>query len=123
VSVSDQLSDPRLWSIIILLSLIGVVSKLVYYQVGKSGSQAVAKRVPQVTPERLGQISGWFDKHGSRVLAISSVPGIGSALAAVAGIAGIRIIFFVVWVFFSGLVRNWLVVILFGQTLSLFSSS
>lgn len=123
MSASDQLTDPRLWSVVILISLIGVVSKLVYYQVGRHGSKAVAERVPQVTPERLSLISGWFEKHGSRVLAISSVPGIGSALAAVAGIAGIRIIFFVVWVFFSGLVRNWLVVILFGQTLSFVSSS
>lgn len=122
MSVIDQLTDPHLWAVILLISLIGVVSKLVYYQVGKSGSHAVAERVPQVTPDRLSQVSAWFDRHGSRVLAISSVPGIGSALATVAGIAGIRILVFVIWVFFSGLVRNWLVVIIFGQTLSLFAS-
>lgn len=119
MSVVDQLSDPNLWTVILLISVIGVFSKLVYYQVGKRGSQAVAERVPQVSRERLGQINGWYQRHGSRVLAISSVPGIGSALAATAGIVGVRLLIFVIWVFFSGLVRNWLVVILFGQTLSL----
>ena len=123
MSVVDQLTDPNLWTVVLLISVIGVFSKLVYYQVGKRGSQAVAERVPQVTPERLGQINGWYERHGSRVLAISSIPGIGSALAAIAGVVGVRIIIFVIWVFFSGLVRNWLLVIVFGQTLSLFSTS
>lgn len=123
MSVIDQLTDPHLWTVVLLISVIGVVSKLIYYQVGKRGSQAVTERVPQVTPERLGQLGDWFDRHGSRVLAISSVPGIGSALAATAGIARIKILIFVFWVFLSGLVRNWLLIIVFGQTLSLLSRS
>ena len=103
MSVVDQLTDPNLWTVILLISVIGVFSKLVYYRVGKAGSQAVTERVPQVTSERLGQLNDWYDRHGSRVLAISSVPGIGSALAAAAGIVGVRILIFVIWVFFSGL--------------------
>jgi membrane protein YqaA with SNARE-associated domain len=115
------LLDVKIWLLILLLSILGTCAALSFYYLGKRGTQAVLARFPQVKEERWEEIQALYRDHGTGLLLLSSIPMIGGLLIAAAGAFGIRVFAFSVWVLVSRVARNWLVVLLFDQTLGFLS--
>jgi membrane protein YqaA with SNARE-associated domain len=115
----DKLLDPTMWFMVFIVSLVGVGTKLVYYRIGSKGKDSVVEHVPKLTPERWEQVKVQYNQRGAAALLLTSIPVIGSALAAAAGVFSTSMGTFVILVLLSNLTRNWLLVLLFGQTISL----
>jgi membrane protein YqaA with SNARE-associated domain len=108
----DLLGKPWAWLLVVLFSLIGALTALVYYYVGRRGYEAVASRFPQVTPERWERVHGWYDDHGVIVLLLSALPGLGLLVTTAAGAFAIGRYRFLGWVLVAKLTRNWLLLLL-----------
>ena len=113
------LSNLGLWGMVVIISLVGVLTKLVYFKIGKGGRAAILEHIPKLEPARLAEIEDRYEHGGSKILLLSSVPAIGSAIAAAAGLLETPVPTFIVLVFISNLVRNGLVVFVFGQGIKL----
>lgn len=106
------LLDPRAWLIVVAFTVLGLVGNLALYQVGKKGVDSIRERFPRIKPERWERVERLYDNHGGRVLLLSGLPVLGSLLTTTAGAFGVRLFTFVVFVFISKLVRNWLIVVI-----------
>jgi membrane protein YqaA with SNARE-associated domain len=115
-----DLTDPRLWIFILIVSAVGLAEKLAIYSAGKRASEADLTGLPGVTEERQARLILTFQTKGTYILLLASIPGIGAAMTAVAGYVGVVTTTFILWVTISILVRNWLIVILTGQLIGLF---
>ena len=111
------LLDVKIWLLVLLLSTLGTVAALSFYYLGKRGTEAVLERFPQLKEERWEGVQDLYREHGSGLLFLSSIPMIGGLLIAAAGAFGVGVSTFFLWVLMSRLVRNWLVLLLFDQTL------
>jgi membrane protein YqaA with SNARE-associated domain len=110
--------DVTTWLLILLISILGTVAALSFYYLGKRGTEAVLARFPQVKEERWEEVRELYQEHGTGLLLLSSIPMIGGLLIAAAGAFGIGVSTFFLVVLVSRVARNWLVVLLFDQTLS-----
>ena len=117
----NDLGDFGLWSMVVIISLVGVLTKLVYFSIGKGGREAILDHIPKLEPERLESIEERYANGGSRILLLSSIPGLGSAIAASAGLFHTPLLTFILLVFISNLMRNGLVLVVFGQGIKLLS--
>jgi membrane protein DedA with SNARE-associated domain len=116
-----DLTDLRLWLIVLAVSTIGVADKLVYYYAGQRGGQDALNKIHGFTPERAQKLHNLYDRWGSILLLLASVPVIGSAMTVLGGVGGVSRNLFIVLVSISNLVRNWLIVILSGGIVALLS--
>lgn len=117
--VSD-LTDLRLWLLVLLVTAVGLAEKLAIYRAGQGTAEADLSSIPGVNQDRRDKFEEMFRTKGSYILLLASIPGIGAAMAAVAGYVGVTTPTFVLWVTISTLTRNWLLVILSGQLALLF---
>lgn len=115
-----DLTDPRLWLIVLFVSAIGLIEKLAIYRAGQQSASIDPKRAMGIDPERAARLETLFETRGSYILILVSIPGIGAALSIVAGAIGVKAATFIFWVSLSNLIRNWLIVILSGQIINLF---
>jgi membrane protein YqaA with SNARE-associated domain len=106
------LLNPIAWLIVVAFTVLGLFGNLALYQVGKQGVDAIRKRFPRIKPERWQRVKRLYDNYGGWVLLLSGVPVLGSLLTTTAGAFGVRLFTFVVFVFISKLVRNWLIVLI-----------
>ena len=110
--------DIQAWSIMIILSLIGLPVALGKYYVGAKGLPTVQEHFSQVTDERWDTVQGWYRRHGSPLLLASGIPVLGILISTGAGAFGIPRGRFLVLAFFGKLLRNWvfalIAVVLFG---------
>jgi membrane protein YqaA with SNARE-associated domain len=106
------LLDPRAWLIVVAFTVLGLVGNLALYQVGKKGVDSIRERFPSITPERWERVKRLYDNYGGWVLLLSGVPVLGSMLTTAAGAFDVRLFTFVVFVFISKLVRNWLIIVI-----------
>ncbi|HUS94064.1 MAG TPA: hypothetical protein VMZ24_02680 [Patescibacteria group bacterium] len=113
------LIDSSMWTMVIIVSLLGVFTKLAYYNIGKRGKDSALEHIPRVTPEQWERLEVGYQKRGSVILLLASIPVVGSAITAVAGAFETGMATFVILVLISNLIRNWLLVVVFGQTLAL----
>jgi len=119
----DALDNLGLWFVVILISLIGVLNKLLYFKIGEEGRQAIAEHIPRLEPEQLESVERRYQEGGSRLLLLSSIPALGSAIAAAAGLFETPLPRFVLLVFISSLVRNILILIVAHEGVQYFSGS
>lgn len=115
------LLDIKVWLVVLIVSALGTAATLAYYYLGREGGRAVMDRLPQITPERWDRATNLYQRVGSRLLVLSSVPVIGAVLQAAAGALGVGLDVYIVWVLLSRVLRNWILLLLFDQTLQLFS--
>jgi membrane protein DedA with SNARE-associated domain len=111
------LFDLRIWLLILLASGLGTVAALTYYYAGLKGTEAVVERFPSVKPERWERVDLLYERHGSGLLFFSFIPLLGILLETGAGVSGIRLPTYVIWVFLGRIVRNILLVLLVSQGL------
>lgn len=112
--------DIRVWAVVLAVSVLGTVTTLVYYYLGRQGVGTVRKRVPQITEERWDRAEHLYEEHGSKLLFLSALPGIGILLQSAAGALGIGLLIYLVWVLIGRLVRNLALLLLFDRALGLF---
>lgn len=101
----------NLWAWIVILALTagGLALSLFSYYAGKRGAEAVLERFPRIDPKRLEEIGIWYQRHGTFPLLLTFIPLLGSLLSVGAGVYGVRLVPFVVWVSLVKLGRNWLI--------------
>ena len=119
----DVFFDIKLWAVILAISALGTITTLAYYFLGKKGARAVQERVPQITDERWDRAEHLYEEHGSKLLFLSALPVAGVVLQSAAGAVGVGLAVYFVWVLTGRLVRNWVLFLLFEQTLGLFVGS
>lgn len=119
MTIASAITDPQLWLLVLAVTALGLLSKLVYYNIGRKGVDYVLERIPSITIERWQQVENRYAQSGSKVLFFSSVPGVGSVITAAAGVLGIELHKFIFWVLISTLIRNWILVLFFGGAISL----
>ena len=115
-----QLLDIKMWLVVLVISVLGTVTTLAYYYLGKRGARAVQDRVPQITEERWDRAEHLYEEYGSKLLFLSALPVVGLLLHSAAGALGVGLAVYVIWVLLGRLVRNWVLFLLFEQALGLF---
>ena len=119
-NLSAALTNPSLWLVVLIWTAIGVVNKLVYYEAGERSGKAGLEKVHGYTQERAERFYAHFNRWGSPLLLLASVPVFGSVISVLAGADGVAMFVFVVLVAISNLVRNWLIIILASWIVQLF---
>jgi hypothetical protein len=64
-TVIADLTDVRLWLIVLIWTAIGLTEKLVFYRVGRSSASADLSNVPGINPERRARLETLFHERGS----------------------------------------------------------
>ena len=115
-----DLTNPTLWLIVLGMTIFGVADRLVFYQAGKRGGKEALDKIHGHSPERVNDLHSLYDRWGSLLFLITSVPVIGSSLTVLCGMKGISLPIFIVLTVISYLVRNWLIVLLSSGVVRLF---
>ncbi len=114
--VTSVLGNPQLWVLVVAVSVLGTIGNLGLYYLGGRGAEAVFARFPYLEGERWERIGGYYRRWGGRILLFSAIPTLGTLLTAAAGAYGVERKVFLLWVFVSKVLRNWLLLLLFQQT-------
>ncbi len=114
-AVTSMLRNPQLWVLVVAVSVLGTMGNLGLYYLGGSGAEAVFARFPRFEGERWERIGGYYRRWGDKILLFSAIPMLGTLLTVAAGTYGVKRKVFLVWVFISKLLRNWLLLLLFHQ--------
>jgi membrane protein YqaA with SNARE-associated domain len=113
------LLDPRAWLLLVLFSILGVVTSLAVYELGRQGVRALRSRFPRITPEQWDRARELYEKCGSWALLLTALPVAGVVPAAAAGRFGIGLAEFFVWALIGKLVRNWAFLVIVVEVVSL----
>ena len=111
----DLLTDPKIWLLVLVLSVWGSLARLPNFYLGNRGKERIESLYPRIKPETWERVLGYYDRLGPTPLLISSIPIIGSLLTITAGMAGIKRNSFLFWVVVSKIIRNWILVFLLWQ--------
>lgn len=104
-----------IWPLVLLLTLSGAAFSYVKYQAGSVGIDEILKRYPNLSRDRLEQVDGLFDRHGSIVLFLTGIPVLDTIVSLVAGASKVKRGTFILWVSVAKLLRwSLLAVILSG---------
>ena len=94
----NELANPVLWFVVLLLTVVGVAFSYLKYEFGKGGWEAILKKHPHFEQDRIDKVTGMYDAHGSVVLLLSAIPGVDTLVTVAAGAVGVRRVPFVLWV-------------------------
>jgi membrane protein YqaA with SNARE-associated domain len=117
----DLLADPIAWLVILALSALGTLGNLALYQVGKQGVDAIQKRFPKIETKQWLRVKRLYEEHGSLILLLAALPGIGSLVTTGAGAMGVRWPAFLLWVMIAKLLRTWVLAIAFYGVYGIFT--
>ena len=115
--LTELLTNPQLWLLILVLSLVGSFARLPNYYGGLRGKEFIETLYPRIKPETWNRVLDWYRRLGPLPLLIASIPFIGSVLTVAAGMAGIGRIYFLVFIFISKVVRNWLLILIIARVI------
>ena len=113
----ELLANPQLWLLIVVLSLLGSFARLPNYYGGLRGKETIETLYPKIKPETWERVLDWYRRLGPLPLLIASIPFIGTVLTIAAGMAAINRIYFLIFVFLSKVVRNWLLVLIIARVI------
>lgn len=113
-SVVAALTNPSLWLVVLVWVAIGVLNKMIYYEAGGRSGKTALEKIHGYTEERADKYYAHYDRWGSPLLLLASIPVFGSVISVLAGVNGVAMIVFIALVVISNLVRNWLIIILSG---------
>jgi membrane protein YqaA with SNARE-associated domain len=104
--------DWRLWSLVIFLTAITVVTSVAKYRLGRNGLETLKEHYPQVSDERWRTIDNYFQRWGAPVVLFSFLPLLAWIIPPAAGAYGIRFRTFLVWAFMAKMVRYWILILI-----------
>jgi len=110
----------KMWLLVVGVSVIGTATSMAYYYLGQQGADAVFDRFPQIGQENWRRVHRWYQERGSGLLFLSGIPMVGVLLTTAAGAFGIGVVTYLTWVLLGRLARNWVALLLFDQTWTLF---
>ena len=108
----DILLDPKIWLLILVMSVLGSVARLTNYYAGQRGKDLIESLYPKIKPETWERVIKSYKHLGALPLLIASIPIIGTLLTIGAGMAGVSRNRFLVFVAISKVIRNWILVLL-----------
>lgn len=108
----DVLTNPQIWLLILVLSVLGAFARLANYYLGLRGKDAIESIYPRIKPETWDRVLRSYQRLGKLPLLLSSIPFIGTVLTMGAGMAGVGRNGFLFWVTVSKIIRNWILVLL-----------
>ena len=114
-----DLTNTRLWIVVLIWVAIGVFNKVVYYKAGEKSGKAALNHVHGYTPEKADKYHQLYERWGSPLLLLASVPVIGSVVTVLGGVGRVALPTFIIMVVISNLVRNWLIIFLSGGVVQL----
>jgi membrane protein DedA with SNARE-associated domain len=112
--------NPFLLALVLAFTIFGMANRLIFYYAGKRGGKDSLDKVHGHTPERANQLRSLYDRWGSLLFLITSVPVIGSSLTVMGGMKSAALPLFIVFAVISYLVRNWLMVFFSSGVVQLF---
>ena len=60
----DMFLEPIAWLLVVLVSLLGTLANLAFYELGKQGIEVVSSRFPRIKPERWHRTRSYFEDRG-----------------------------------------------------------
>jgi membrane protein DedA with SNARE-associated domain len=118
--LAATLTNPSLWLVVLVWVAIGVINKTIYYEAGERSGIVGLENIHGYTQERADRFFTQYDRWGTPLLLLASVPVYGSVISVLAGLEGVAMVVFIVLVAISNLVRNWLIIILASSIVQLF---
>ena len=115
-----DLTNPIYWLVVLAFTIFGLANRLVFYHAGKRGGKDALDKVHGFSPERADKLHSLYERWGSLLFLITSVPVIGSSLTLLSGMKGVSVPIFIFLTVISYLVRNWLIVLLSSGVVQLF---
>ena len=106
----DLLSQPELWLLIVVFSIIGSFARLPNYYAGLRSKEVIESIYPRIQPETWEKVIVWYRNLGPIPLLVASIPLIGSLLTVGAGMAKVGRNRFLIFVTISKIFRNWILV-------------
>ncbi len=70
-----DLTDVRLWLLVLLVSAVGLAEKLAIYHAGQRTAEADLSSLPGVNEERRARLETMFQMRGTYILLLASIPG------------------------------------------------
>lgn len=70
-----DLTDVRLWLLVLLVSAVGLAEKLAIYHAGQRTAKADLSSLPGVNEERRARLETMFQMRGTYILLLASIPG------------------------------------------------
>ena len=107
----DVLTDPQIWLLILVISALGSLARLANFYAGQRGKEKIEAVYTKIKPETWENVLGYYRRMGPLPLLVASIPFIGTVLTIGAGMAGISRANFLIFVLFSKIIRNWLLVV------------
>ncbi|HET6443708.1 MAG TPA: hypothetical protein VFI27_03930 [candidate division Zixibacteria bacterium] len=111
------LTDPKIWLVILILSILGAFARLANYYAGQHGRDTIESLYPRIGPDTWDRVLQAYGHLGRLPLLVASIPIIGTLLTVGAGMIGVSRTSFLVWVTLSKVIRNWILVLLFWRLL------
>ena len=78
-----------LFLVFVVASVVTGLASMVYYALGKKGSEAVFEKHPRLNRKRWGQVQAWYRQYGTAVLLLTIVPFVSTVIVMGAGAFGI----------------------------------
>lgn len=107
----DVLTDPKIWLLILVLSVVGAFARLANYYLGLRGRDTIETIYPRIKPQTWSRVLRFYGKFSTLPLLLASIPFIGTVLTVGAGMAGVSRNGFLFWVIVSKIIRNWILVL------------
>jgi membrane protein DedA with SNARE-associated domain len=85
-----DLTSLRLWIIVLILSAIGIIEKTAIFYAGEQKGDGILDDLPGLTPGRKEQMKKLSEHWGSNIMILASIPLVGTAVTAVAGVGHAR---------------------------------
>ena len=115
-----DLTNPIYWLVVLAFTIFGVANRLVFYGAGNRGGEDALEKIHGHSPERVDDLHSLYDRWGSLLFLITSIPVIGSSLTVLCGMKGVSLPIFIALTVISYLIRNWLIVLLSSGVVGLF---
>ena len=75
--------------VVVVASVVTGLGSMVYFALGKKGSEAVFEKHPRLDRKRWDQVQAWYERYGTAVLLLTTVPFVSSVIMMGAGAFGI----------------------------------
>ena len=104
--ILDLFLDWRVWTLVIFLSILTLISSAAKYRLGEKGIDNLKEHFPQVSDERWQRVGSYFDRWGAPIVFFSFVPVMAWIIPPAAGAYGIRYRPFLLWAFLAKIINN-----------------